>query len=306
MNVWTADLNLLVALDLLVRERSVTQAGRRMGLSQPAMSHVLRRLRQLLDDPVLVRTSQGMVPTRRAAEISGAVRQALTELQDVLAGEASFEPSKAERVFRLAAMDHAWVVLVPHIVKRLAREAPGVRLDFFPYGESTATDLESGDLDAAILGGQRHGRGAGFRRAELYDNNFDCLVRGDHPEVGRRLTLKRYLQLGHVLASPRSRRGGLVDRALQKRGLSRRVHAIVPHFAAAPFVVAQTDLVTTLPRGVARPFARMLDLKLFPVPLEFDSGPWFLVWHEQTFHDPAQTWLREEIVELGRKLRGTT
>ena len=306
MDIRSADLNLLVALDVLVRERSVTRAGQRMGLSQPAMSNVLGRLRRLLDDPVLVRTSRGMVPTGRVAQVIGPVRKALAELQDALSAEARFEPSQAERIFRVAAMDHAWVVLVPQLVKLLARAAPGVRLDLLPYGDSTVADLESGGIDAAILPGRKHGRGAGFQRAELYDDNFDCLVRRNHPKVGRRLTLKRYLQLGHVLASPRAQRGGVVDQALQKRGLSRRVRVIVPHFAAAPFVVAITDLVATLPRGVARPFARMLDLALFPPPIEIEAGPWFLVWHERTLHDPAAAWLREQIVELGRGLRGST
>jgi DNA-binding transcriptional LysR family regulator len=306
MDIRSADLNLLVALDALVRERSVTRAGERMGLSQPAMSNVLGRLRRLLGDPVLVRTSRGMVPTQRVAEVIGPVREALAQLQDVLAAGARFEPSKAERIFRVAAMDHAWVVLVPHLVKLLAAEAPRVRLDLLPYGDSTITDLESGGIDAAILAGRQHGRGAGFQRAELYDDNFDCLLRRNHPGVGRGLTLKRYLELGHVLASPRSRRGGLVDQALQKRGLSRRVHVIVPHFAAAPFVVAQTDLVATLPRGVARPFAKMLDLRLFPPPIEFEAGPWFLVWHERTLHDSALAWLRERITDLSQGLRGST
>lgn len=306
MDIRSADLNLLVALDVLERERSVTRAGQRMGLSQPAMSNALARLRRLLEDPVLVRSSEGMVPTRRVGEIIGPVRQALAELESALAGEAAFDPGSARRVFRLAAMDHAWVVLVPHLARRLTERAPGVRLDLLPYGESTVDAIESGALDAAILAGPRHGRGPGFERVELYEDNFDCLVRRGHPRVGRRLTLERYLELGHVLASPRSRRGGLVDRALERRGASRRVHVIVPHFAAAPFVVARTDLVATLPRGVARPFAKMLDLALFPPPVALEGGPWFLVWHERSGRDRGHAWLREQILELARGLRAST
>jgi DNA-binding transcriptional LysR family regulator len=305
VNLRSADLNLLVMLDVLVRERSVTRAGERMGLSQPAMSNALGRLRRLLDDPVLVRTSKGMVPTRRVAELIGPVRKALAELETVLEPEASFEPSESERIFRVAAFDHAFVVLVPHLVERLARQAPGVRLDLLPFADSTVEDLESGGIDAAILPGRSHG-GTGFRREELYDDNFDCLVRRDHPRVGRRLTLKRYLELGHVLASPRARRGGVVEQALQKRGLARRVHVIVPQFAVAPFVVASTDLVATIPRGVARPFAEMLDLRILPLPFAIDAGPWFLFWHERALHDSAHTWLRKQILDLGRALRGST
>lgn len=306
MDLRSVDLNLLVALDVLVHERSVTRAARRMGLSQPAMSHALGRLRRLLDDRVLVRSGRGMVPTARVAELVGPVRKALTDLQGVLGERAPFDPAASERVFRLAAMDHAWVVLVPDLARLLAREAPGVRLDLLPYADATASDLESGAVDAAVLAGPRHGRGVGFRRAELYDDHFDCLVRRGHPGVGRRLTLKRYLALGHVLASPRARRGGIVDQALQRRGLTRRVHVIVPHFAAAPFVVARTDLVATLPRGVARPFAEMLDLELYPPPFSFQSGPWYLVWHERTLGDPALAWLRTQILERSRALQGRT
>lgn len=306
MNLRSVDLNLLVALDALVAERSVTRAGRRLGLSQPAASNALRRLRQTLDDPVLVRTSRGMVPTPRALGLIGPVRKLLAELDAALSMEKAFDPARAEHVFRVAAVDHAWVALLPHLARLLAEQAPGVRLDFCAFSESIDDDLESGTVDAAILVGTANGRGAGFRRAELYDDHFDCLVRRHHPRVGRRLTLKRYLELGHVLASPRSRRGGLVDRALQKRGLVRRVHVIVPHFVAAPFVVAQTDLIATLPRGVARPFAAMLDLRVFPPPMAFEGGPWYLVWHERTLHDPAHAWLREQVLSVSVGLRGTT
>ncbi len=306
MNIRSIDLNLLVALDVLLEERSVTKAGQRIGLSQPAMSNALRRLRQALGDPLLIRTSQGMVPTSLATDLIGPVRKALAELEGVLTKDKRFDPSKAERVFRLAAMDHTWVVLLPHLARLLASQAPGIRLDLFPHSEATEASLQSGAVDAAVVVGGRYGRGAGFQRAELYDDNFDCLVRRNHPVVKRQLTLRHYLELGHVLASPRSRRGGVVDRALKKRGLSRRVQVIVPHFAAAPFVVAETDLVSTLPRGVARPFARMLDLKVFPPPVKLEGGPWFLVWHERTLHDAAQTWLRKQIMEVSRGLRGTT
>jgi DNA-binding transcriptional LysR family regulator len=306
MNIRSMDLNLLVALDALVAERSVTRAGRRLGLSQPAVSNALRRLRQTLDDPVLVRTSQGMVPTPRASELIVPVRKLLAELEAVLSTDTGFDPSRAENVFRVTAIDHAFVVLVPPLARLLAESAPSIRLDFWPYRETTHQDLESGAVDAAILPGREHGRRPGFRFVELYDDHFDCLVRRDHPHVGRRLTLDTYLELGHVLASPRSRRGGLVDRALQQQGLARRVHVIVPHFAAAPFVVAQTDLVATLPRGVARPFARMLDLRVLPPPIVFEAGPWNLVWHERTLHDPAHAWLREQIQAVSTELRGTT
>lgn len=307
MDVRSINLNLLTALDVLVRERSVTRAGQRLGLSQPAMSNVLSQLRRLLDDPVLVRTARGMAPTPRAIQLVGPVRKALAELEAALAADAGFDPGRADRVFRIAAMDHAWVTLLPRLARRLTAEAPGIRVDLLPYVEAdAAADLESGVLDAAVAVGKRHGRGAGFRRAELYDDNFDCLVRGDHPGVERRLTLKRYVELGHVVASPTGRRGGLVDRALGKKGLTRRVHVIVSHFAAAPFVVAQTDLVTTIPRGVARPFAQMLGLRVFPPPVALEGGPWFLIWHQRTTQDPAQDWLREQILDIGRALRGTT
>jgi len=306
MNISSIDLNLLVALDVLVAERSVTRAGRRIGLSQPAMSNALRRLRQTLGDPVLVRTSHGMIPTPLASELVVPVRKALVELEAVLSLERSFDPSRAEQVFRVAAMDHAWVVLIPHLARHLASLAPGIRLDLSPYGDSIESDLESGVVDAAIVVGSSHGQAPGFQRAELYDDNFDCLVRRGHPLIEETLTLAHYLASGHVLASPRSRRGGLMDRALRKQGLSRRVHVIVPHFVAAPFVVAETDLIATLPRGVARPFARMLDLRVFPTPVEIEGGPWYLLWHERTLHDSAHAWLREQMLQVSRTLRGTT
>jgi DNA-binding transcriptional LysR family regulator len=306
MNIRSIDLNLLVALDALVAERNVTRAGQRVGLTQPAMSNALRRLRQTLDDPILVRSSGTLVPTRLATELVRPVRALLAEVDAVLATDAAFEPARAERAFRIAAVDHAWVSLVPRLTRGVSESAPGVRLDFCAYGDATEDELESGVLDAAILVGPTSGRRAGFRRDRLYEDHFDCLVRRGHPRVRGRLTLRRYLELGHVLASPRSRRGGLVDRALQKQGLTRRVHVIVPHFVAAPFVVAQTDLVATLPRGVARPFAEMLDLQVFPPPIAFEGGPWWVVWHDRTLRSAPHAWLKEQILEVSRGLRGTT
>jgi DNA-binding transcriptional LysR family regulator len=307
MDLRSLNLNLLTALDVLVREANVTRAGQRLGLSQPAMSNVLGQLRRLLDDPVLVRSGRGMAPTPRALELVGPVRKALAELERALTVDHGFAAARSDRVFRIAAMDHAWVTLLPRLARRITEEAPGIRVDLVPYVQAdAAADLESGVLDAAVAVGRRHGRGAGFRRAELYDDNFDCLVRKGHPIVKHRLTLGRFVECGHVVASPSGRRGGLVDRALKRQGLARRVHVIVSNFAAAPFVVAQTDLITTIPRGVARPFAEMLDLRVFPPPVAIEGGPWFLIWHQRSERDPAEDWLRARILEIGAGLRGTT
>jgi DNA-binding transcriptional LysR family regulator len=261
MHLHDIDLNLLVALDALLTERNVTEAADRIGLSQSAMSHALGRLRKLIGDPLLVRTPEGMVPTPRAQALAEPVRQILTQVRRTLQEPLIFEPASARQTFTLAATDYAELLLLPRLMERLATMAPGISLNVLPLGEGVPKAvLESGRLDLAL--GPFREKPSELHHQTLFHERFVCVVRADHPSVGKQLSLKKFLALSHVLISPRGTVAGVVDHALAAQGLQRHVALSIPHFLVAPLVVAQTDLIVTLAERVARFFAAHLPLRL--------------------------------------------
>ena len=303
MDLAGIDLNLLVALDVLVREESVTGAGKRIGLSQPAMSNVLSRLRSLLDDPVLVRTSKGMVPTPRALELVGPVRSGLAEIEVALRAGGKFDPASARARFVMAVTDHISPLFIPRLVSRLVREAPGIDLELVPWlGDQTFRGVQEGRVDLAIAVGNLQNVPAGLYKRNLFQDPFICMVREDHPDVGERLTLETYCALKHVLVSPGGGRDGLVDMILAPMGLSRRVAVVVPTFLTAPFIVAASDMVVTISEWVARPFADLLAVRLLEPPIEVRGDGWFALWHERTRHDPRHRWFRDLLVDIAASL----
>lgn len=288
------DLNLLVALDALLEAENVTRAARRIGLSQSALSSALGRLRQLFGDPILVRATGGMAPTPMARRLREPVRRALDEVAAMLRPAGPFDPKTPHR-FRIAVTDYVGLVLLPAIAARVLRAGPAIDLEVRTLDDWNlpADELDRGALDLAV---------SFFRevpprlRAEhLFDESFVCAVRRGHPAVGRRLGLRQYTALPHLLVSPRAGVTGTVDAALAARGLSRRVAVTVPHFAVAPAVLARTDCVATLATRVARLGARLAPLRLLPPPLDLPAFSVHMVWHPHTDADPASTWLREQI-----------
>jgi DNA-binding transcriptional LysR family regulator len=299
MNPSDLDLNLLRALDALVRERSVTKAGLAMGLSQPAMSNALGRLREALGDPVLVRTPTGMQPTPRALELVGPVRQALALVSSALARREPFDPRTAQAAITVAGTDHAAFVLLPSLARALHEEAPGVTVEFTPWrGAATTRELQAGAVDLVLGVGELDDDPSGLYKKRLFGDRFVCVVRRGHPGVGRKLTLDRYLALPHVLVSPRGGATGLMDTELAKIGKRRRVAFVVPNFLLGPIIVAQTDYIVTISEHVAKPFAELLPLDLHEPPIEVHGHDWYCLWHERTHRDPAHRWLRQRIVEL--------
>lgn len=296
------DLNLLVALDALLAEGNVTRAAERLGLSQPAMSHALNRLRALLDDPILVRTPRGMVPTPRAEELAPAIHAALDDIDRALRGRPAFDAATSRRSFTIAAVDHGELVILPPLLARIAAEAPGIDLLVRPL----RLDLIEGELEAGVVdlafGVLNSGDDLATFRQRLFHESFVCLVRADHPTVGETLTLDEFVALDHALVGPRGRRGGFVDTELQKLGLSRRVALMVPHFLVAPMVLAKSDLILTAPERIARAFAAILPLRIVPTPLQLKGFDVSQLWHERQSHDAAHIWLRGLIVEICRTL----
>ena len=300
MRLHELDLNLLFALDALLEEGSVTKAARRVGITQPAMSNALKRLRLALGDELLVRAGSGMVPTPRAVELAGPLREALGTLQRALDSDAQFDPETATRSFRIASTDYAELVLLPELAARLRDRAPSVDLFVRALeGEVPRNDLESGDLDLAV--GVFPDPPAGHVQQGLFRDRFVCVVREDHPRVPRGgLDLETYCRLEHILIAPRGEGPGIVDNSLARQGRARRIAVRVPHFLVAPLLVAKSDMVLTLASRVACQMAPVLGLRILQPPLELPTFTIRQIWHGRYRHDPAHRFLRGLVAEVAR------
>jgi DNA-binding transcriptional LysR family regulator len=297
------DLNLLPLLDALLTERHVTRAADAVGLSQPAASRALARLRLLFDDPLLVRSGRAWVLTARAETLRDPVRRALGLVHGAIAAPSRFDPSVARRTVRIASDDYSELVLLPGLLDRLSRTAPGIDVWVHPLHTTSAQPLLDGDADFVIMPLREGDRPApGVRAEPLYSDRFVCVVKRGH-RLARKPTLDRFLAARHAFIAPRARRGGPVDDALAARGKERRIALTVPHFLVMPFLVASSDLVLTLGERIARLYAKFLPLALFEPPLALPEFTIGLVWHEKDANDPALAWLREQIAAVARGLR---
>lgn len=294
------DLNLLVALDALLRERSVTRAATRLGVSQPALSNMLAKLRDALGDPLFARAGQGVAPTPRALALEAPVREALEKLTGAVAGRAAFRPDESKQTFVIAATDYVQFVLFPLLMARLAQAAPGVSVRVVPVAhEIQWGELETGEVDLVVSGFVT--APADLRSKLVYKDRTVCILRADHPLAGEPMTMARYLSLTHLEVQMMSGPSG-VDRVLARRGITRRVALHMPHFLAAPFVVAGGDCCYTVAARIATPMARLLPLRIHPIPFEMPRVMVRARWHPRMDHDAAHTWLRKMITLTAAEL----
>lgn len=294
-------LNLVGALDALLGERSVSRAARRAGVTQSGMSHALSTLRELLGDDLLVRSGNRMEPTPRAARMAPGIRRGLAEIQQALAGEEPFVPERSERTLRIGTTDAATVLLVAPLIERLLTRAPRLRFDVVPlHRGDPAAALEIGELDLLITA--QIPERPGLSRAAVHRDRFVCLLRKGHPALGRRLTLDRWLALDHILITTTGQGQSVIERDLEALGRTRRIAVRLGYFAAAPLLVARSNLVVTMPSGTAAVLARGHAVVTRPCPLQPEAGPLCVVWHERYRNDPAVKWLRGEITAVGRAL----
>ncbi len=302
LHLRSLDLNLILALDALLEERSVTRAAQRVGITQSAMSHALARLRAVTGDALLVRTPTGMVATARAEALGPPIRHALQGVAAALQPARPFDSKTAEARIRIGTGDFGEVVLLPSVVERLANEAPRIDLRVVFQGDNPAEMLRSGDADLLLTPLFAADVGSGIYTRKLFDERFVCVVRRGHPLADKKLTLARYVAASHALVAPRGKEGSHTDDALARMGLSRRVAVTVPHFLVAPHLVAQSDLILTLPARVADMLAAPLGLVLLKPPSELGLEGFTMsaVWHERTHGDPAQRWIRDLFAEVAR------
>jgi DNA-binding transcriptional LysR family regulator len=302
--VQSPDLNLLVALDALLQEESVSRAAARVGLSTPAMSHALGRLRERLGDPLLVRAGQRMALTPRAANLRGRVEAVVREALAVFERERPADVRALERAFRIHASDHAVTILGAEL-DRAVRAAPGVTLQFLPSQRDEAMALRDGTVDLAI-GVYDYSPyselPSELRIQQLFEDRFVCLVRAGHPTVKRKLSLRQFAQLRHIQIVPRGDVGGYVDDLLAEHGLRRTIARAVPYFLAGLVLTAETDYVLTMSARLARPLARKLGLRVLPPPAELGLEPYAVsqIWHPRNDRDPGHRWLREAVVASAR------
>lgn len=293
VNLRAVDLNLLVVLDALLDERSVTRAAMRLGMSQPAVSRALARLRALFSDALLVDGPGGYLLTARAEAMRPRLHDTLAGVSELLDG-GSFDPMQATGAVRLLMLDLEAAVLTPRLIARLATQAPAVDLEVVPPGPRPLEALEAGDVDALV--GLVEDAPAGIRKRRLYRDDFVTLMRAEHPAACRKLTLERFLELEHVVVSVTGTGRAWVDGALARLGMQRRVKVRVPGFFAAVEIAARSDLVMTLPSSLARTAADMRRFVMAAPPLELGRVDMSLVWHARHHDAPRHVWLRNTIV----------
>ena len=300
-NLSRLDLNLLVAFDALLTERSVTRAAARIGLGQSAMSHNLRRLRTLFDDELLTRGADGMRPTPRALALAGPVHVTLAQIQAAVLQREDFDPKTAERVFRIGLADSIEVAIVPDLLARLRHEAPGVSLRLRSINRLTILDeLDTGGLDLGI-GVFDHGQ-IQHKRRPLYTDSFLCLFNAALLNFPQPISLDDYLSVPHVLTSLSADAHGAVDEALAKLKLERTIALTTPGFLAVPFVVSRAPLITTMPHGLARYFADAFGLATSPPPIDLPGFTVSLLWHASFDQDPGHVWLRQTVSQVAAEV----
>ena len=282
-------------LDALLDERQVSAAARRLGLSQPAVSSALARLRKALGDPLLIRAGNGMRLTPLALELQPRVRRALDDLGAALSAATTFDPRTTRRVFRIGADDYATVVLLAPLVARLRREAPHAGLEIWPFDEPFEERLAMRDWDLAVTD---HWTLRGWPHCEvLLHETFTSVARRDHPRLGARVSLEDFLREEHALISRRGRTPGAVDGGLDSLSRRRRVTLTLPHYLAAGAVVARTELVITLPRRIAARVCETDGLRSFDTPVEVDGFEVAAAYHPRSAADPGIAWLRQLLRE---------
>ena len=310
MDLSRIDLNLLVYLDVLLRERSVTQAAHQLSLSQPAMSNSLRRLRELFDDPLLVRTSDGMTPTERALELEPIVREALAKVEVAMQPRTTFDAVSASRVFRIMASDYAESTLLPGVLSVLREQAPGLTLDVMTPSDVSFADVERGKVDMVI--NRFDSMPQSFHQITLWRDSFSCLVSRDHPILSD-FSLERYLEAQHVWVSKTGmgvgvgmnpddvQRLGWVDAALARLGKTRQIRVFTRHYQAAMTLAERNDLIVTLPSRAAYLKASNPRVVILPPPFPIPPLELQMAWSPLLQHNPANRWLRRLITDVARR-----
>lgn len=311
MNLKNIDLNLLVYLDALLSSRNVTHAAETLGISQPAMSNGLRRLRELFADPLLVRTKDGMSPTERAQELQPLVRNIVTAVESAVEPDKGFDPAIADRVFRLCVSDYSECTLMPPLLKRMQTIAPNVTLDILTPSDVSYKDVEGGNVDLVI--NRFDDLPQSFHHKTIWRDGFACMISQQNP-IRHSFNLQSYLKANHVWVSKTGmgigvgvepdavQQLGWVDDALARLGEKRRIRLYTRHYQAAMQLAEMQDLVVTLPSKSAQLQKGNAKVIILPPPFEIPEIELKMAWSSLQHHNPANQWLRGLIAEVANEL----
>ncbi|ADZ91433.1 LysR family transcriptional regulator [Marinomonas mediterranea] len=291
------DLNLLVVFQLMYRERKTGAVAEQLGLTQPAISNALARLRLALHDELFERTARGMRPTPFADSIAESVSYALSTLQDGLNYQERFDPQSSDRVFCVNMTDLGEIHMLPRLMAYLAEHAPNLSISTVrDNGHSLREELETGSVDLAI--GLLPQLEAGFYQRRLFDQEYVCLVREGHPLAEQTLTLDNFSKSEHIIIEAQDTGHGRVEKQLAKSGILRVSKLKLPHFISAPYIIAHTDLVATVTEKLALQMANSLDLVIKPHPVDIPAAQINMFWHRRFHQDSGNVWLRNVFFEL--------
>jgi len=307
MNLYKIDLNLLIYLDVLLREKNVTKAAQQLGISQPAMSNGLKRLRELFKDPLLIRTSAGMTPTERALELEPQVRKALTNIEQFIQPKDEFNPASSNRIFRIMASDYAEFTLLPGIVNHLREHAPNIILDILTPSDVAFRDVEQGKVDLVI--NRFEDMPLSFHQNTLWRDTFSCVL-GQNNAIAGDLNLEQYLNAQHVWCSKtgmgvgvgvnpdNSNRLGWVDEALDRIGKKRQITVFTRHYHAAVLLCEKQDLIATIPSRCAKVLAQNSSVRIYPTPFDIPQMELKIAWSPLLQHNTAHKWMRHLIQKI--------
>lgn len=295
MNLNSFDLNLLKAFDALMRDGNMTVAGSNLGLTQPAMSRALQRLRVIYNDPLFVRTARGMRPTEYALELAQPVQIALAALRNAIELNDNFSPPTSTRTFRIVMTDVAAAFYLPPLIPQLKKIAPHVCIESMQVPRDSYMEaLEVGTAELAL--GQLP-KTRNMHRQKLRDSTFVCVMRKNHPTIRRSLSMQQFLDADHVAIIAPARADEIIRRALGKQASRRNIALSVPYYLVVPPILTKSDLIAVLPETITT-FAKEWGLKTLPLPFKVSSIPMGQFWHERSHHDVGHRWLRNTIAEM--------
>lgn len=313
MKLKNIDLNLLVYLDALLRTGSVTQAAEGLGITQPAMSNGLKRLRELFGDPLLIRTKDGMSPTSRAEALQPLVREIVAAVELAVEPDKGFNPAIADRVFRLAVSDYSECTLMPTLLSRINAIAPNITLDILTPSDISYKDVESGNVDLVINRFDQGDLPQSFHSRVIWQDGFSCMISNENP-IKDQFDLDTYLKANHIWVSKTGmgigvgvepdavQQLGWVDDALTRMGKKRRIRLYTRHYQAAMQLAELPDLIVTIPSKSANLQKDNENVIILPPPFDIPAIELTMAWSSLQQHNPANKWLRELIVDVAKEL----
>ena len=301
MNIALVDLNLLVVFDAVMREKHVTRAAKRIGMTQPAVSNALNRLRYIAKDDLFVRSAKGVVPTSRALELGPPIRQAINLVENAF-DPTSFDPKNSTEEFNIAISNYTASILFPKLAEVLEKEAPNINVRSKQLGDvDLLKELEAANIDF-IIAGQQLIEGKKFMSASLYEEDFVCVVGKNHPLGNKnKLTIKEFAGAKHLMVTTTGKALGFIDYLLDLKGLKRRVAMTVNQFLVAPNIIRKSNMILTCSKRVAERF-KLEKVKILPIPLITETLKLKIIWHKRADSNPGNKWIREQIIDISKNI----